>query len=145
EWRSRMELVDAGDFPSPQQAMPPSQAAQKGNFINVVADEDVRAVEARRAVVVAVIVGVGEQLGEVGPVVGDVRVGISRAELQALAEPALHAYLKAVVVGNAGVLRNADDPHTKEWPQRVRIDIWIRLQRPRKQLVDVALALVVNA
>src|SRR5262245_39184736 len=60
-------------------------------------------------------------------------------------DAALDADLQAVILRPAAVLGEANRAVAEVRAERVRVDAWIRLQRARRQLIDVALALVVDA
>src|SRR5207247_970054 len=55
------------------------------------------------------------------------------------------ANLQAVILRSAAVFRDADRTVAEVRPERVRVHGRIRLDRARRQLIDVALALVVHA
>src|SRR5262249_55439888 len=83
ERRSRLELTDARDFPIakdlPKQT---SIATQEWQFKNVIEDQHVRAIQARGAPVIAVIIGVRQQLGQIGTIVFQFRIGVGHSILQ---------------------------------------------------------------
>ena len=57
----------------------------------------------------------------------------------------LDAHLQSVVARASAILRDTNDAHPKIGPQCIRIDPWVGLQRSRQQLIDVALALIVQS
>ena len=65
--------------------------------------------------------------------------------MQPVRDASFDANLQAVILRSAAVFRDADRTVAEVRPERVRVHGRIRLDRARRQLIDVALALVVHA
>ena len=70
---------------------------------------------------------------------------VCEAEVEPFRVAAVDTQLEAVVLRVAGILRQADDAVALVGAERVGIDAGVRLDRACRQLVDVALALQVEA
>src|SRR5262249_32297237 len=101
ERRSRLELTDARDFPiSKDLAKQTRISTQQWQFKNVVEDQHVRAIQARSAPVIAVIISVRYQLGQIRTIVFQYRIGVRDSMLQRFGA-LFDAHLESVVLREA--------------------------------------------
>ena len=144
ERRARLELVDARELPMAERARRRRVAAQEGQFVDPVGDQHVRAIEIRDGPVGGIVVGVRQHVGERRGIVHRAREGVADAGVQAVGHPPLDAHLQPVVLRSTRVLGQADRSVAQIRPQGIGIHAGIGLQRARRQLIDIALALVVQ-